>query len=263
MPGFWRSMMVLWLAAVVLGCVSPEKQIAEEEARLKKMRAHHDLGLKFLEKNEPARALAEFQEALKIEPDSPWINSDMGHAQLRLRRYEDAAKSWQRTVANRPDHHPARYNLAVLYLEFLNRPGDAIRETQILITDPTYIRPWEALDVQGVALQKLGRTDEARAAFHDALTRRAHWPAALHLGVLEQGVKNYPQAIEAYQFALKAQDPVPPPRYIAELHYRLGTVFLELKDVNSAKKHFSLAAAVSEENPWSERASRYLDAAQP
>ncbi len=263
MSGFWRSMMALWLAAMALACVSPEKQLAEEEAKFKATRAHHDLGLKFLEKNDSARAIAEFQEALKLDPDSPWINSDMGQAQLRLHRYEDAAKSWQRTIAKRPDHHPARYNLAVLYLEFLNRPEDTLRETQVLITDPTYIHPWEALDVRGVALGRLGRTGEARNAFHDALTRRAHWPSALHLGVLEQGEKNYPQAIEAYQFALKAQDPPPPPRYVAELQYRLGTVFLELQDTASAKQHFLLATDVSEENPWSERASRHLDATQP
>ncbi len=263
MPKAWRSMMVFWLACIVMACVSPDQEMAKEEATFKKMRAHHELGLKFLEKNEPARALAEFQEALKLSPDSLAINSDMGHAQLRLHRYEDAAKSWQRALAKSPEHHPARYNLAVLYLEFLNRPEDTIHEANILIADPTYIRPWEAFDVKGVALMKLGRTEEARTAFHDALTRRAFWPSALHLGILEQEQKNTLQAIEAYQFAIQAQDPVPPPRYVAELHYRLGSAYLELQDPNSARKHFMQATEVAEENPWSERAKRQLDAAQP
>lgn len=263
MPKVWRSMMVLGLVFVAVACVSRTEEIAKEEAKFTKMRAHHELGLKFLEKDEPARALAEFQEALKIAPDSLALNSDMGHAYLRLHRYEDAAKSWQRALAKSPDHHPARYNLAVLYLEFLNRPEDTIREVNVLIGDPTYIRPWEAFDVKGVALVKLGRTEEARRAFHDALTRRAFWPAALHLGILEQEQKNTLQAIEAYQFAIKAQDPTPPPRYDAELHYRLGSAYLALQDPNSARKHFVQAAAVAEENPWSERAKRQLDAAQP
>ena len=134
-------------------------------------------------------AIRQYQAAVELTPRNAEIHFGLGEAYRLKGRTDDAEAAFLDALRLDPDHQDVRLNLSVLYLED-ERYADAIRETSILIDDPTFIRPSRALVNRAWAYYKSGELDSARDDLREALaTDPGHFQVQLNLGILllEQG----------------------------------------------------------------------------
>jgi tetratricopeptide (TPR) repeat protein len=139
-------------------------------------RAHTNLGIALAESGRVADAVAQYQEAIRIEPAIPAAQLNLCSALTRLGRPAEALPHGEAAVRMDPGNANARVDLG-LALVALGRAAEAL---------PHYV---EALRLQplaadvpadlGVALVQLGRSAEAVAHFEAALrldpTRAQTW----------------------------------------------------------------------------------------
>ena len=71
------------------------------------------------------KALAVLEQAVKSKPENPDIHVAMGVALRGLKRFDDAAASYNRALDLHPDYPPALYNLGVLYMDHKEDPPKA------------------------------------------------------------------------------------------------------------------------------------------
>jgi len=97
--------------------------------------ALHELGRK-------EECLQEFTEAYKLSND-PKILVNLGAALSDLGRYEEAVQALEMVPDTHPDRGNARRDMAVIYLNHLQRPAEglaALREAATLARDPGQMR---------------------------------------------------------------------------------------------------------------------------
>lgn len=63
-------------------------------------------------------AIAGFERAAKIDPRDVGVLRSLGVAQWRVRRYPEAARTWERVIALEPDDHAARLLRGYIYLRW-------------------------------------------------------------------------------------------------------------------------------------------------
>lgn len=85
--------------------------------------AHNNLGILYLGASQPDKALGQFQEAFKLEPDSATVNSNLAAVLIGLKRYPEAEKAARRSLRFDPSRDKAHYILG-LSLEEQNRNAD-------------------------------------------------------------------------------------------------------------------------------------------
>lgn len=71
------------------------------------------------------KALSVLEQALKSKPDDPDIHVAKGVALRGLKRFDDAAASYNRALDLHPDYPAALYNLGVLYMDHKEDPPKA------------------------------------------------------------------------------------------------------------------------------------------
>lgn len=194
------------------------------------------------------------KQALRDTPDSPealqmldelsgqlaaW-HSDQGialHAQGRL---EEAAASYQKALALKPDFAEAHYNIGIVFNELgkLEEAAESCRKALEL-------RPGlaEAHSNLGNALQVLGKLDEAVASHRKALEFRpdnADWLYNLGAALQEQGMLD--EAIASYRKAL-ALKPA-----LAEAWYNLHALLLDAEGAAPAIECMRKAVEIAPSN---------------
>jgi tetratricopeptide (TPR) repeat protein len=127
--GYWRDSETLWRHVLA---------VAPENAR-----AHCNLAVVLYDRGPKGKAAGDFHmaEALRINPDDPLANNNVGFALAEKGDWEGAIRHYRVAVASWPSFAPAHLNL-------------------------------------GVALGSLNRTDEAEAAFREALRLNPDYAAA-------------------------------------------------------------------------------------
>ena len=99
---------------------------------------------------------------------NPRLHSAYNNLATVLRRrgkLDDAASQYLKAVELKPDYHDARLNLAQTYLHGENYV-DALMQAQEVVKQESR---WEAYNILGVVLSRLGRRDAAEEAFVEAL----------------------------------------------------------------------------------------------
>ncbi|MCC5602028.1 tetratricopeptide repeat protein, partial [Nostoc favosum] len=147
------------------------------------------------------KAIASYDQALKIQPDyhKAWYNR--GIALGNLGRLEEAIASYDQALKIQPDYHKAWYNRGIA-LGNLGRLEEAIASyDQALKIKPDYHEAWYN---RGYALDDLGRTEEAIASYdqalkikpdkHEAWNNRGN--ALRNLGRTEEAIASYDQALK-------------------------------------------------------------------
>jgi tetratricopeptide (TPR) repeat protein len=76
--------------------------------------ANANLGIAFMARKEPAKALVHFERAAARDPDSAKARYNLGHALTTLTRYEEAYPHLARAVALDPNHATAHLDMAVV-----------------------------------------------------------------------------------------------------------------------------------------------------
>jgi len=171
-------------------------------------------------------ALASYDRALKVRPDSAEALFNRGWTLHELKRFEEALASYDRALKVRPDLAEAFCNRG-LTLHELKRFEEALAShDRALALRPDYA---EALSNRGLTLHELKRFEKALASYDRALTVRPDFAEALsNRGVTLHELKRFEEALASYDRALKAR-----PDYADALSNR-GVTLYELKRFEEA-----------------------------
>lgn len=250
------------LVSSALGCATTTYTV-EEEPLVTEARANRDLGIDYLSTRRTGMAIRELQASLELDPTDPHTHLWLGEAFRRKGETAIAeeylvealalAESFEQEIAAQE----ARLNLSAL-LSQMGRFEDALPHCQALADDPTFSTPWRPLSNCGWALMKLGRTEEARDAFRQALDFYPRFgPALLNLGILEAQLGHHLVAIKYLGKAIESRRLNGSGR--AEANYRLGEIYVALGRRDKAVVHFREAAQTAPEADWGAQSQAYLD----
>jgi tetratricopeptide (TPR) repeat protein len=181
-------------------------------------------------------ALASYDRALMLRPDSVEALSNRGNTLKQLKRFEEALASYDRALMLRPDFAEALYNRGNALRE-LNWFEEALASyDRALKVRPNYA---EAHNNRGLILYELKRFQEALASYDCALSLRSDY-AELHnnRGVTLHAQKRFEEALASYDRGLAVR-----PDY-AEAHSNRGLTLHELKRFEEALASYDRALAV-------------------
>lgn len=181
------------------------KAIAAAERHLE--RNPHDaattslLGLMYLLLDDTRKAVSTLQSAVALQPSAD-NHYALGNAYYADRQYENALAEYQAALAVDPQHFASAVRLGDTF-EQLGRTDEAIAAYRQALA----LR--EDADVHiylGMLLERVGRVDEAEAEYRASLRVKDNVPAHLRLAQLYERTDRMDQALAEYQAALRLQD---------------------------------------------------------
>ena len=128
-------------------------------------------GQRLLNRNQPARAAAMYEQALKINPANIQVMEELADAHLAAGQAKEAMSTWEQTMQSQRQEVGAR----VRYANFLVKAGEAVRGIEIM---------------RGVAAQQAGNAS-LRYWIVDAYARQGK--TAESLAELQKMRKEFPQ----------------------------------------------------------------------
>ncbi len=186
---------------------------------------HNNLGtLLMLKPGGVPEALAEFEAAVRLQPDSPEYIVNLGLALAQTPgRLPDAIAQYEAALRIDPDFYAAHLNLGLAYAQMPGRGEDAIAANQKAIASSQRAlrsKPdsWQAHLNLGIAYAQMpGRQADAIAEYRTALRINPNSALAhFHLGNSFHKLGQLPEAIAEYQASLAIDSGV------AEVHYELA-----------------------------------------
>jgi predicted O-linked N-acetylglucosamine transferase (SPINDLY family) len=150
-----------------------------------------------------AEAQAVYEEALRLEPDSPVVLNNLGTLLLLRGNPAAAEPLLERSVQLRPDYAVAHNNLGTVYLA-LGRFAEArVCFTQVLVLQPRLV---EAHYNLGTVHHREGRPGEAEAELEQALRLDPNYaPAHYQRGVVLKDALRLEKARAALERALELE----------------------------------------------------------
>jgi tetratricopeptide (TPR) repeat protein len=241
--------------------------------------AYNNLGSMALEAGQTQKALSLIAQALRLKPDEPRIQANMGNVMAAQKRWDEARRYYanalrlepemvyalvslgnvlraqnhraraeeyyRRALALAPDAAPAHYNLGLL----LAARGDneqAIHEFQTALQSKADVETRNAL---ALALARENRLDEAATHWRAALRLNPNYAEArINYGVLLAMQGRADAAIEQWQAALKLAP------NNAELHHNLATLLMKQGEKTQAIAHWKEALRLKPDYPEARRA---------
>jgi protein O-mannosyl-transferase len=214
----------------------------EEALRLEpnSPKVHTDLGVALSKM--PGRlpdAIAEYRAALRLEPDSAIVHNNLGNALADIRGGLPLAVSEYETALRlKPDYAEAHNNLGTA-LSKIGRLPEALAEFEAAVRiDPDYADPHNNI---GTALSRMpGRSGDAISEYRAALRIKPDYADAhLNLGVaLAELPGRLPEAITEYQAALRIQ-----PDFV-KARVDLGSAFLDAGRLPEAVAQYEAAIKI-------------------
>ncbi len=263
----WICKLAHFLAAAMIvsssGCMTPQYYSLDERQSVSEAIAKRDLGIDHLMSYRTAMAIRELRDSLRRDPSDPETHLWLGEAYRRKGRAEEAESSLlnairlsSSTVVSQTEQS-AQLNLSAL-LSQLGRYEEALEHCEALALDPTFSTPWRPLTNCGWSLLQLGRLDEARQHFEEALDYFPRFgPARLNLGILHARQGHPLLAIKAFDRALDSGHLGPSGH--GEAHYRLGEIYVGLGRREKARAHFQEATDMAPRAEWGSQSQAYLD----
>lgn len=148
----WRNEETLWMAALRAGSDT--------------YRAHYNLGNVFAAQNEPAAATAQFEAALRLDPEAPWARRNLVQALFDQGYYADAEAHLRVLLRGDPEDTKVWRSLAQVLVRQRKFEEALEASRQVLRREPQSV---DALYVQSLSLERLGRRDEALASYGQTL----------------------------------------------------------------------------------------------
>jgi tetratricopeptide (TPR) repeat protein len=254
---FWTRILPLLAAAAIGSACASDGKPSEETTAVdaSRARAHHSVGATHLREGRVALAIRELRAAEQLNPRDKWIQLTLAEAYRRRSLNEDAERHLLKSIEIDPAFQEARLTLSGLYIQ-MERYPEAIEQAKILIDDPTFPKPWEALCNKGYALMMLNRLDEARQALELALEyHERYWRAQLNLGILDAQEGKRLDAMARFErvLALGAG-----PLAVAEVNYRMAEIYLSLGNRERAVEHWVAASSQRPSGAWGKRSEDRL-----
>jgi len=175
------------------------------DAQLLQSWIHNSLGNVYADLGRHEDAIAEYQKAIKLDPDDAYPHNGLGNVYRDLGRHEEAIAEFQQAIELDPSLAYLHNNLGAVYRD-LGRQEEAISAFQRAIElDPTYAYPHNGL---GNVYRDLGRHEEAITEYQKAIELGGlndHELAVVHnnlvavyrdLGRQEEAIAEYRRVIE-------------------------------------------------------------------
>ena len=252
-----RTLSLLAAAALAGACASGGGSAPNEVAGpdASRARAHHSVGATHLRDGRIALAIREFRAAEQLNPRDKWIQLGLAEAYRRKNLNEDAERHLLKSLAIDPTFQDGRLTLSALYIQ-MGRYPQSIEHAQLLIDDPTFPKPWEALCNKGYALMMLEQRAEAREALDLALEyHERYWRAQLNLGILDSQEGKRLDAMERFERVLSLDAG---PLAVAEVNYRMAEIYLSLGNRERALEHLVAASSQRPSGAWGKRSEDTL-----
>ncbi|HEY1099369.1 MAG TPA: tetratricopeptide repeat protein, partial [Myxococcota bacterium] len=166
-----------------------------------------------LSRNDGARARAQAEEWVRLEPTSPQARQALGRSFTQLGMWREAIDEYRLVVVAQPDNAFAHNNLGYAALQVGDNTLAAAHLERILSLKP---QQGYMLNNLGVALERLGRDAEAHAAFSRAAELSPRYAqAALNRDRLQHGLDDVERTVSAdtlvrWRLALAIDDDAPP-----------------------------------------------------
>jgi protein O-mannosyl-transferase len=205
--------------------------------------AHNNLGFLLRQAGRTEDALVHYEQALRIQPDSPEACNNVGAILLDLGRINEAMGYYDQALRLNPSRAEAYYNLGTA-LARLNKNEEAVSyfEKALQIKSDYF----EAHNNFGNVLYRMGKASEAIGHWEQALQFKPdNAETHYNLGVALVSAGRLEEAVEHYQRALKWM-----PNF-AQGHYKLGLAL---------QKQQIFAAAINEYQQALKLDARYLPA---
>ncbi|NIS78992.1 MAG: tetratricopeptide repeat protein [Anaerolineales bacterium] len=218
--GLGGLLLVLWVSAVSGVLPTPGGASAK---------FHFDRGVSLVQEGDLEESIAEFEQAIRIQPDYALAYHTLGVAYYETRRLEEAKVAFENAIQHDPDLATAHawlgnvYNEYGLYQRGLEEVDEALR------LDPALP---EGHLFKGYILLNLSRIDDAQAAFEKTLALDPEFAEAhLMLSLLYFERDDFTQALAHIDQALEI-DTVE--AFDAYAHYWRGLIHIETEQTDIA-----------------------------
>ena len=140
----------IFLTSCQLGSISEKNQL--------KSKYHVDLAQGFLRHNKNPEAIAELQEAIRLNPQNSSAYHFLGMCLYQRGRIQESIDAFLTSLSVDPKGTAVRNDLVTIYLENRNFE-EAYKHAVISVNDLTYTNPTQSLFLKSKAAIKLGPKD--------------------------------------------------------------------------------------------------------
>jgi tetratricopeptide (TPR) repeat protein len=214
-----------------------------------------------LSKGQYELAIREYKHSLEVYAGDPETYFGLAEAYRRKGLLDEAEATLLEALRLDPSHQEARLNLGVVLLQ-KEKWGEAISQNQILLDEPTFLRPSRALVNIGWAYYKSGDLERARISFVEAIGGDStNLEAHLNLGIVLYQLGEVVEAIRYFQRAVEVAEkrPVPGSTGIAaESRFRMAQAHVKLGQLDRAIEHLRVAAENGGNGEWGRKSKEYL-----
>ncbi|MDE3065912.1 MAG: tetratricopeptide repeat protein [Verrucomicrobiota bacterium] len=197
--------------------------------------AHCNLGEALATGGKPEAALAEFNEALRINTNYPQALNDKGALLQQLGRVDEAIEQFKLLLRSQPHWYLAQRNFGLALFEQGKIDEAIVHFRAALRSNPADDRSLANL---GIALARQGKLDEAMVQYRAALQIAPNAYAENALGSALEAQGKLDEAVRHYRAAVKIK-----PNF-AEARNNLGAVLNAQGQFAEAQKQFVAALAV-------------------
>ncbi len=127
---------------------------------------HNSLGVAYAKLGMADEAIGHLKEALRLQPDFPQTNHNMGHMMAMNSKLDEAGEYFRKAIRLKPDYTEAHNGLGAVLFE-QGKLGEALEHFQeALRRDPDYAAAHFNI---GVVLERMGRVEEAVLEYRTTL----------------------------------------------------------------------------------------------
>ncbi|RMG58123.1 MAG: tetratricopeptide repeat protein [Deltaproteobacteria bacterium] len=136
---------------------------------------HNDLGVALTREGDLKTALYHLEKAVSGAPDNPLFRYNLGNALFRFGRYSEAEDEYRKALKLKEVFPEALNNLCALSIMLNKNLSWCLEELSLLIRKNPDL-PWEVYDTAGDVARALGKNDEARMFYEEAMHRCSPCP---------------------------------------------------------------------------------------
>jgi Tfp pilus assembly protein PilF len=210
---------------------------------------HYNLGIVYQQQKAHDKAILQFREAVRLQPNFGEARLLLGYSLLSLAKTAEAVKELERAVTLLPKQVQARLQLAKAYERTDNWFGGVDQFRALREIDP---KNGEYAYQLGKAYDKLSEWSSRNIVRVNSGSARLY--QTLGQNYLLQG--KYDLAIVEYQRAVNADSKLP------ELHLALALIFLEQKKFEEAQREIALELKLVPESKMALAVKQKIDAAK-
>jgi tetratricopeptide (TPR) repeat protein len=237
---------LLFCCCLLMACSQPAKKAEDQNV-------HYILGVSYLREYNSSLALQEFQKALAIDSRNPDVYVGLGRAYHLKKAYAEAEKHYLQALRLRPDDPLTENNLGALYLD-MERLDDAAHYFSQAAANLTFTNAEVSYTGLGYAHFLKGEYLEAISAYKKALSQNTRYGQAHQrlgeayyaLGKTDRAIGEFRQALD-----LNSNDVL--------AHFQLGLAYIKLGETAKATACLQKVLRLAPDSELAGQAESYLE----